>query len=59
MHIMGDFESAARIADCFKNNPSGKEGCTGINEKGEYEYCYVGRCNILVFKKKVTCTYSG
>ena len=32
------------IADCFKNKPSGKGGCTGKNEKGEYEYCYVGGC---------------
>jgi len=37
------------IADCFKNNLSGKEGCTGIKEKGEYEYGYIGRCDVLVW----------
>lgn len=30
------------LADCFKNNSSGKEGCAGVSEKGEYEYCCIG-----------------
>lgn len=35
-------ESTVHVADCFRNKPSGKEGCAGINEKGEYEYWYGG-----------------
>lgn len=42
-------ESTVHIADCFRNNPSGKGGCAGgINEKGEHEYCYGGGRNVFV-----------
>lgn len=35
--ITGASESTVNVADCFKNNSSGKGGCTGPNEKGECE----------------------
>lgn len=34
--ITGDSENdAVNVADCFKNNLSGKGGCTELNERGE------------------------